>query len=172
MESLYLIADLNTAHTLNAAACVPDKRKIAVGLVAFNARFINISENIKVVCNLLKLTGAAAHAGCAVAVVLAEYELNVNVPCLAHARTVCENNHAVLGLGVAGGNKALVVLDFNNADAARAYFVELFEVAKGRNMYIGFFCRVKNGCAVLNLNGNIINCKLYHWNILPPFSAP
>ena len=120
----------------------------------------------------MKLTGAAAHAGCAVAVVLAEYELNVNIPCLAHTRTVCENNHAVLGLGVAGGNKALVVLDFNNADAARAYFVELFEVAKGRNMYIGFFCRVKNGCAVLNLNGNIINCKLYHWNILPPFSAP
>ena len=72
--------------------------------------------------NLLKLARSAADAGCAVAVVLAENELDVDVSCFTNTRTVSENHHSVLGFGVAGGNKALVILNFNNADSATKAF--------------------------------------------------
>ncbi len=172
MKRLNLVTDLNAAHTLDAAAGVTNKRKIAVGLVALNARFIFVSEDIKVIRNLLKLACSAADAGCAIAVVLAENELNVNGSCLADTRTVCENDHVILSLCVAGGNKALVAFNFNNANSAGADFVKLFKIAEGGNIDMDFSCRVKDCCAVFNLNGYVIYCELYHLNILPPFSAP
>ena len=144
MESLNLIANLNATHTLYAAACISDKRKIAVGFDALNACIVNIFKDIEVVCNFLKLAGSAAHAGCAIAVVLTQNELNVNSSCLTHTGAVCENNHSVLCLCVAGSNKAFIALHLNNADAAGTDFVELFEIAESRNIYVRFFCRIKN----------------------------
>ena len=172
MERLNFVADLNATHTFYAASGISDERKIAVRLVALNSGFVFVSENIEVVGNLLKLARSAADAGCAVAVVLAENELDVDVSCFTNTRTVRENHHSVLGFGVAGGNKALVILNFNNADSAGADFVKLFEIAKSRNVNIRLFCRFKNCCAVFDFNGNIINNKFYHLNILPPLSAP
>ena len=65
---------------------------------------------------------------------LGKKQFHVNLAGFADPRGVCENLHAFLNLVVAGGNEMVNSLHFYNADTAGTDLVDIFQIAKIRNV--------------------------------------
>ena len=172
VKGLHLVAHLHAAHAFDALARLTHQREIAGADVLFRRVLIGEADDIQIVRNGLQLAVAGAHAGRAMAVVLAEDQLHIHLARLAHTRAVGENLHPLFGGGVARGGKAVYAFDLHNADAARADLVEFFEIAQGRDRDARLFCGVKDRGSFGDLQGDIINFDVYHEISLPPLKAP
>ena len=104
------------------------------------------------------------------AVVLRKNEFEVRFSCKANLFAIGVHLHSLLNGGVAGCNKAISALYFNNADSACTDFVNLFKVAKSGNIHFCKLCRFENGYAIVCFNGHSVNEKLYHLYSLPPLN--
>ena len=65
---------------------------------------------------------------------LGKKQFHVDLAGFADPRGVCENLHAFLNLVVAGGNEMVDSLHFYNADTAGTDLVDIFQIAKIRNV--------------------------------------
>ena len=90
---------------------------------------------------------------------------------------VCENLHAFLNLVVAGSNKMVDSLHFYNADTAGTDLIDIFQIAKIRNVKTVVAAGVQNPGSFWNLQWYIINFDGYkiridHDVVRPPLKFP
>ena len=131
---LDLVADLDTAHALDALVIITDQREFHASLLLLQLLLVGKAVDIQVIGHLLQCTVAAADTDSAVGIVLGKDELDIGlsrIPCLLG---IGMNNHAVRHRIIAGGEQSLIPLNFHNADAACADLVEFFHITERRNM--------------------------------------
>ena len=130
VQALDLVAHLDTAHTLDALAGVPDQGEGVVPPGGGNLFMIVQVGQTQVVCQLLQLTVAAADAVGAVAVMLAQNQLHIHPPGLPDPGGVGIDLHAFPDVVVAGGHQLLDAGDLHHAHPAGGDFVQILQVAQ------------------------------------------
>ena len=172
MHALHLIAHLHTAHTLDAAVFKAQNGRGVVDRRRTQLFLIGRAEQIIVVGELLQLAVAAARTLDAVYLVLAEKKLEIHAPRHAHLLRIRVDDHTLVNLIVARGNKRILSLDLDHADAAGADLVEVLEIAERWNVNIGRACRFQNAGSLRHADGFAVNDQAYHRSILPPLKMP
>jgi hypothetical protein len=104
--------------------------------------------------------------------VLAEKKLEIHAPRHAHLLRIRVDDHTLVNLIVARGNKRILSLDLDHADAAGADLVEVLEIAERWNVNIGRACRFQNAGPLRHADGFAVNDQAYHRSILPPLKMP
>ena len=172
MHALHLIAHLHAAHTLDAAVFKAQNGRGVVDRRRTQLFLIGRAEQIIVVGELLQLAVAAARTLDAVYLVLAEKKLEIHAPRHAHLLRIRVDDHTLVNLIVARGNKRILSLDLDHADAAGADLVEVLEIAERWNVNIGRACRFQNAGPLRHADGFAVNDQAYHRSILPPLKMP
>ena len=108
---------------------------------------------------------------------LGKKQFHVDLAGFADPRGVCENLHAFLNLVVAGGNEMVDSLHFYNADTAGTDLVDIFQIAKIRNVKTIVAAGVQNPGSFWNLQWYIINfdgykIRISHDVVRPPLKFP
>ena len=172
---LHLVTNLDAAHALDALVGIAVEREVPrpkrphPGDQVARVRGI---QNSQVVGNVLQVAVAAALAGSAVAVVLAENQLDVDLAGTAHPRGVGADHHPLKHRVVAAGHQIAFAFNLNAADPAGADFVEFFQVAQVGDVHPGGAGGLKDGCALRHADGLAVDCHIYHWVVLPPLKMP
>ena len=172
MHALHLIAHLHAAHTLDAAVFKAQNGRGVVDRRRTQLFLIGRAEQIIVVGELLQLAVSAARTLDAVYLVLAEKKLEIHAPRHAHLLRIRVDDHTLVNLIVARGNKRILSLDLDHADAAGADLVEVLEIAERWNVNIGRACRFQNAGPLRHADGFAVNDQAYHRSILPPLKMP
>ena len=172
MHALHLIAHLHAAHALDAAVFKAQNGRGVVDRRRTQLFLIGRAEQIIVVGELLQLAVAAARTLDAVYLVLAEKKLEIHAPRHAHLLRIRVDDHTLVNLIVARGNKRILSLDLDHADAAGADLVEVLEIAERWNVNIGRACRFQNAGPLRHADGFAVNDQAYHRSILPPLKMP
>ena len=122
---LYVLADLDAAHTLHALVVLADERRGVVHRLPAQLGGIVLAAHIEVVRERLQRAVAAARAARAARVVLGEDQPQVGAARLARHGAVGKDLHAVRHHIVARGDKALHALDLHAAQTAGSDFVDV-----------------------------------------------
>ena len=173
MDALHLIADLHAAHALDAAVFKAQNGRGIVDRRRTQLFLIGRAEQVIVVGELLQLAVAAARTLDAVHLVLAEQQLQIHAARHANLLRVRVNDHALMHLVVARGDKRVLSLDLDHADAAGTDLVEILEIAERwyfnpRRRALHRRMLVPSGTQTVLLSID----KRYHLSVLPPLKMP
>ena len=175
MHALDLIAHLDAAHALDALVGVAVQREIfgpQGARAGHKVGGVGVLQNAQVVGDVLQVAVAAARAGGAVAVVLAQDQFDVDAPGAAHAVGVGVDGHALKHGVVAAGHQVALALDLHTADAAGADLIEVLEVAQVGDIHPGGLGGVQDRGAFGHLYGGAVDSDVYHCVVLPPLKMP
>lgn len=125
LHGLYVLADLDAAHTLHALVVLADERRGVVHRLPAQLGGIVLAAHIEVVRERLQRAVAAARAARAARVVLGEDQPQVGAARLARHGAVGKDLHAVRHHIVARGDKALHALDLHAAQTAGSDLVDV-----------------------------------------------
>ena len=171
-HTLDLLADLDAAHALDAAVLNADDGVAEVVGDVVEILNVVLAEEVIVVAELLELAVAAAGTLCAVRVVLAQQQAQVHAARLAHAGGVRRDDHPLHDGVVAGGDKALIALDLDHAQAACADFVDALEIAERGNVEVDGAGGLEDGRTLRHRDGFAVDCQRYHLLFRPPLKIP
>ena len=172
MHALHFVANLNTAHTFDAFACLPDDRRAQIHVGALRLYRIGLVVDIQVMRELLELAVSAADTDSAVGIVLTEDQPQVCFPGLPDPWGVGLNLHSLQNLRVACGHQTLCSPDFHHAHTAGGDFIDPFQKAQMRDGNPGFFCGFQNGCAPGGGQFPAIDLEVHHFSTRPPLKIP
>ena len=96
------------------------------------------------VCEGLKLTAGGTGAGETLLLVVGKNKLEVGLSCSENLGSVGVDLHSVVNGIYASGNKSASAYNFNEAEAARADFVDILKVAESGNFYSGILRSLEN----------------------------
>ncbi len=172
---LDLVTDLDAAHTFDTFVGIPVKREVPRPERPHpgdQVPRVGVVQNAQVVGHGLQVAVAAALAGGAVAVVLAEDEFHIDLAGAAGAGAVGVDDHALHHRVVAAGDQVALPFHLHAADAAGADLVELFQVAQMRNVDAGLAGSLQDGGALGHGDRLVVDGQVYHWVVLPPLKMP
>ena len=125
-DALHFVTDGNTAHALDTFVIVTDQREILVPQERHQLFPVWHLENVQIPGDRLKGAVSVPGAGHTVAVMLWEDHLNGLLAVPADFGTVGIDDHAILHLVVAGGDKLLPALDLHDTHTAGADLIDIF----------------------------------------------
>jgi hypothetical protein len=111
---------------------------------------------------LLKLTVRGANAGEAALIVCRKNKLKVHLSCTTDLLGVRFDLHALIDGVNAGGNKTACANDFDKAETASTDLINIFKVAKRRNVHACNSRGFENGCVFRNLIFSAVDLYFYH----------
>ena len=172
VHTLDLVADLDAAHTADAAVFKPHHGGAEIRLNGPQVLDIVVAQQVIVVGELLELAVAAAGALGTADVVLGQQQPQVHPAGLTDPGGVGVDHDALGHLGVAGGHQALFPLHLHHADAAGADLVDVLQVAQGGNIQAHGTGGLQNGGALRHGDGSVVDGQRYHLISRPPLKMP
>ena len=172
VHTLNLVADLNTAHTLDALGVVPDDGGVEIHGLAFQLGLIGLLMDVQSPCHGLQLAVAAADTGGALGAVLAQQQVHIGASCLTNPGGVGVNHHALQNLGVAGGDQTVGAFHFHNAHTAGGDLIDSLQEAQVGNGNTRLLRSFQNGCTLGHAQFAAINLEIYHFSTRPPLKIP
>ncbi len=171
VEVLHLGAHAYAAHAVDALAGIAHQGEVggAFGMVVFKR--IGAVGHVQRHGIVLQKAVAVAHAGSAARAMVRQDERHGFPARGDDARAVGGNHHALGNLVVARGNQLIHPFYLYHADAARAYLVEVFQVAQRGNLRTGHVDSVEDAGVLGDGNGLAVDAKGYHARILPLLGA-
>ena len=118
VKALNLVADLDTAHALDALFRIADQRECLIPRLFLKTLSKTAFLNVQIVCNLLERAVSASHTGGTLAVVLGEDHLNCQTAVKAYLRAVGVDDHALCNFGITRSQQAFLSLDLHYTDTA------------------------------------------------------
>ena len=172
VHPLHLIADLDTAHTADAAVLDPHHGIAEIRGDIPQVLDVVLPQQVIVVGQLLKTAVAAAGTLGAADLMLAQQQPQVHPAGLPHTGRVGMDHHALGHHVVAGGDQALLTLHLHDAQAAGTDFVDLLEIAHGGDLDACSAGGLQNGGTLRHGNGPIVDGQCYHFSFRPPLKIP
>ena len=102
----------------------------------------------------------------------AEKKLQIDAARHAHLLRIRVDDHTLVNLIVARGNKRILSLDLDHADAAGTDLVEILEIAERRYFNPRLARCMKNTGSFRHADGFAVDCECYHLSVLPPLKMP
>ena len=172
VHPLHLVADLDTAHTADAAVLDPHHGVAEIRGDIPQVLDVVLPQQVIVVGQLLKTAVAAAGTLGAADLMLAQQQPQVHPAGLPHTGRVGMDHHALGHHVVAGGDQALLPLHFHDAQAAGTDFVDLLEIAHGGDLDACGAGGLQNGGTLRHGNDPIVDGQCYHFSFRPPLKIP
>ena len=145
IHPLDLIANLHTAHTLDALTGLTDNGGIQVDLGSFRLHGIGLKVDVQVMRQLLQLTVAASYTDGAVGVVLTEDQAQIGLSGLTYTRSIGMDHHTLLDLCIACRSQTLHIFDLHHTHPAGGNLVDLLQVAQVWDRDAGFLGSLQDG---------------------------
>ena len=172
VHSLNLVADLNTAHTLDALAGLADHGNVHFQMAPFRLHRVGLIMDVQIVGQTLQFAVSAADAGGAGGVMLGENEPQVGFAGLPDFGRVGVNGHAFHHAGVAGGHQSVSPFHFYHAHPAGADLVDVLQIAQVGDRDAQLRGSLHNGGAVFYGHSLAVDRDVYHFSIRPPLKLP
>ena len=172
VHPLHLIADLDAAHTADAAVLDPHHGVAEIRGDIPQILDVVLPQQIIIVGQLLKTAVSAAGTLGAADLMLAQKQPKIHPAGLPHTGRVGMDHHALGHHVVAGGDQALLTLHLHDAQAAGTDFVDLLEIAHGGDLDACGAGGLQNGGTLRHGNGPIVDGQCYHFSFRPPLKIP
>ena len=172
MGVLDLVADLDTAHALDALVIFPDQGKCLRALLPGQHLLKGHAEDVEVIGHPLERTVAGAGADGTVGVVLRQDQLHIGLPGISGLPGIGADHHALRHRVVAGREEPVIALHLHHADTAGTDFIDLLQKAKCGDADSRLCSRIQYGGSLRYGNRLSVNCTIYHFASLPPLKIP
>jgi hypothetical protein len=162
-NALQLVTSSNTAaakDTLGIVTNDGNRRIVDIEDLLIGGEVVFIYTVL--VAELLQFTGGRTNAGEALLVVSRENQLQIGLTGSLNLLRIGENLHAIRYGIYTGGNQTAGTGNLNEAQTARTDFIDIFQIAEGRNVDSGNSGGLEDGRIGRNLYLNAVDFYFYH----------